>query len=141
MASASKLSDSGREGPDAIVDEKYKNSILTIPNLICLGRLIGAFALIGVAIAGLPYWFLGLFIVLIVSDWIDGPLARGLHQRSEFGARLDSLADSVLFALLIVGVSILRWEMVRPELIWLFVSVGYYIASCGFGLYHLPSKY
>ena len=53
-------------------DERYKDSIVTIPNMICVGRLIGSFFLFGFAIAGWPYWFVGLFLALSFSDWIDG---------------------------------------------------------------------
>ena len=70
-------------------DPKYKDAIVTVPNLICLVRMLGSLALIGVAYAGKPYWFVGLYIALSLSDWLDGLLARRLKQRSDFGARLD----------------------------------------------------
>lgn len=116
-------------------DEKYKNSILTIPNFICLGRLGGSFVLVAVAVAGQAHWFLLLFIVLSLSDWIDGRLARWLKQRSDFGARIDSLADSVLYASLLIGVLLLRWATVRTEVVWLAVAVGSYVLSSGVGLW------
>lgn len=42
------------------------------------------------------YLFTAVFVVLNLSDWIDGRLTRWLKQRSDFGARLDRFADSVL---------------------------------------------
>ena len=56
------------------------------------------FALIPSALADLPYWFVGAYLVLITTDLIDGPIARSLHQRCELGAHLDSVADATLNA-------------------------------------------
>jgi CDP-diacylglycerol--glycerol-3-phosphate 3-phosphatidyltransferase len=118
-------------------DEMYKDSIFTIPNVICFGRLIGSFVLFGFALAGWRYWFVGLFLVLSFSDWIDGRLARWLHQRSDFGARLDSTADAVLYTALLGGAAILSWNWIQQELVWLAVGVGSYAVTTGVGL----SKY
>ena len=96
-------------------DEKYKDAIFTVPNLICFGRLFGSFALFGVALLGWPYWFVGLFLALSLSDWIDGKLARWLHQRSDFGARLDSAADAMLYAALIGGACITTDSDSKPD--------------------------
>ena len=91
-----------RESPEPR-DERYKDSIVTIPNLICIGRMVGSLVLLAIAVAGWRYWFVGLFLALSLSDWIDGKLARWLHQRSDLGARLDSAADAILYAALIGG--------------------------------------
>jgi CDP-diacylglycerol--glycerol-3-phosphate 3-phosphatidyltransferase len=51
------------------------------------------------------------FLVVMVSafilDAIDGPIARYLHQASAQGARLDTVADSLLYAALVIGV----WQL------------------------------
>src|SRR5690606_13989049 len=109
---------------------------------ICLLRLVGSIGLLALAISGCPYWFVSLFVVLTLSDWIDGRLARWLHQRSDFGARLDSLADAVLYTALLIGTAILRWDAFRAEYLWLAVAVGSYFLTTLTGLikYHrIPS--
>jgi len=116
-------------------DPKYKDAIFTVPNLICFGRVLGSIVLIAIAYAGWPYWFVGLYAVLSLSDWVDGKLARWLKQRSDFGARLDSFADSVLYAALLVGVVILRWDVVQHEVTWLLVAVASYALTTGVGLW------
>ena len=115
-------------------DERFKDSIVTVPNVICFVRLIGSFVLFALAVAGLRYWFVGLFLALSFSDWIDGKLARWLHQRSDFGARLDSAADAVLYAALIGGMFLLSWGSIKHELIWLAVGIGSYGLTSGAGL-------
>ena len=116
-------------------DERFKDSIVTVPNVICFVRLIGSFVLFALAVAGLRYCFVGLFLALSFSDWIDGRLARWLHQRSDFGARLDSAADAVLYAALIGGMVLLSWESLKHELIWLAVGIGSYGLTSGAGLW------
>lgn len=118
-------------------DDRYKSSIVTIPNAICFGRLIGSFVMFGFALAGWRFWFVGLFLILSLSDWIDGRLARWLHQRSDFGARLDSTADAVLYSALLGGAVILSWHLIHQELAWLAVGLGSYAVTTGVGL----SKY
>ena len=116
-------------------DLRYKNSIFTIPNVICMGRFVGSFVLFGFAVLGWRYEFVVLFLVLSFSDWIDGKLARWLHQRSDLGARLDSTADAVLYAALLGGALILSWEILQHELIWLAVGVGSYVVTSLAGLW------
>lgn len=115
-------------------DEKYKDAIFTIPNVICMLRAIGSIGLIWIAFEGRPYWFAGCYAVLNLSDFIDGKLARWLKQRSDFGARLDSFADSVLYAALIAGGLILSWDLLQHELIWLAVAIASYAATSFYGI-------
>lgn len=115
-------------------DEEYKDSIITVPNIICFIRLIGSFFLFAIAIMGWRYTFVGLFLALSLSDWIDGKLARALHQRSDFGARIDSTADTALYTALIAGAFFLCWETLQHELVWLGVGIGSYLLTTGAGL-------
>jgi len=116
-------------------DARYKNSIFTVPNVICMGRLAGSFVLFAFALMGWRYGFVGLFLALSLSDWIDGKLARWLHQRSDLGARLDSAADAVLYAALIGGALILSWDLLQHDLVWLAVGIGSYVVTSGAGLW------
>ena len=86
------------------------NRLPTIPNLICGTRLVGSFVLVGIAWFDYSELFLWVFLLLAVSDWIDGKLAILLNQRSVFGARLDSWADAALYAALLVGAVMMYGE-------------------------------
>jgi len=121
--------------PTAQADQPYKDRYLTIPNVICFGRIVGSLGLIGVAVAGYPRMFVGGFIALSLSDWVDGKLARWLNQRSDFGARLDSASDSVLYACLLVGCFILKWDVLQNELLLIGLGVSSYVLTSGYGLW------
>jgi len=71
----------------------------TLPNLISLAR-IGLIPVLVVAVLvwddpPTALWILG---VLVVSDWLDGKIARLWNMRSTWGERLDPIADRLLVA-------------------------------------------
>ncbi len=116
------------------INGPYKNRYLTIPNVICIGRIIGSVGLIGIAVADFPTAFIVCFFVLHLSDWVDGKLARWLNQRSDFGAWLDSVSDAILYCCLIVGCLVLKWEVLRTEFVWLLIPLASYSVTTGYGL-------
>jgi len=93
--------------------------IFTVPNVLCSLRLTGAPVLIVLAIAGLERWFVALFLLMSLTDWLDGKLAVWLKQESAFGARLDSLADFTMYAGLAIGTVILKPYELLAEWPWL----------------------
>lgn len=76
---------------------------VNVPNAFCVIRLIGSLGLIGMAIIDWPTVFLAVFLLLMLTDWIDGRLAAWLQQCTTFGARLDSIADAALYGALLFG--------------------------------------
>lgn len=78
---------------------------MNIPNLLTLLRII----LIPVLVLVIYLPFKGhhivaaaVFILAAVTDWLDGYLARTLHQTSPFGAFLDPVADKLIVAVALV---------------------------------------
>ncbi|MBV8379563.1 MAG: CDP-diacylglycerol--glycerol-3-phosphate 3-phosphatidyltransferase [Paucibacter sp.] len=72
----------------------------TLPTLLTWARIAAIPAIVGV-------YYLGegepenlfatvLFIVVALTDWLDGYLARKLNQTSAFGAFLDPVADKLM---------------------------------------------
>jgi CDP-diacylglycerol--glycerol-3-phosphate 3-phosphatidyltransferase len=57
--------------------------------------------------SGIPWFTLGLAVFMAATDWIDGALARALHQVSGLGLVLDPLADKV--CILGGGVAVVLW--------------------------------
>lgn len=97
---------------------------MTIPNLLTFSRV----ALIPVLILLLfldgtefRWWAVGLFVFLAVTDYLDGYLARKLHQHSELGALIDPIADKVLVAAIVIALvgtgDIAGWDIAGAILI------------------------
>ena len=77
-------------------DEGMLPNLRGLPNQLTLIRLLSIPAMWICATLGSARGLgLGLIIAL-VTDFIDGPLARRLSQASEFGARFDSFVDQLL---------------------------------------------
>ena len=122
-------------GTDDNSESQVSNRLLTIPNLLCVVRLIGAFILIPIAWQGQNEIFLWCFIFLAMTDWVDGKLAIVLNQRTVIGARLDSWADAALYAALLIGAVTLYGDILRGELIWISAALGTYLISTAMGFW------
>lgn len=70
--------------------ELYKHN-LNLADIVTLFRIVGAVLLI--AIKPTSGLFLLLYTITGATDVIDGQIARKTNTSSEFGARLDSIAD------------------------------------------------
>ena len=117
--------------------------LFTIPNIICGVRLAGSFVLVAIAWRGQQQIFLWFFVLLAMTDWVDGKLAILLKQRSVLGARLDSWADTALYAALLIGAVILKGDVLRYELGWIIPALACYVISIAAGLwkYHRWPSY
>ncbi len=89
------------------------NSLINAPNLISLFRLLASPILLFVDSKLLPY----LFMLLALTDALDGFFARKLNARTDLGMILDPLADK---ALLLIGLYICTFELyVLPKALFL----------------------
>jgi len=115
--------------PAAELQPYISDRYLTVPNLLCVVRLIGAVVLVPIAWQDQNEIFLWLFLFLAMTDWIDGKLAILLDQRSVFGARLDSWADTALYAALLFGLLTMYGETLRAEWVWITAALMTYLMS------------
>jgi CDP-diacylglycerol--glycerol-3-phosphate 3-phosphatidyltransferase len=107
---------------------------LTLPNLLSGLRVVAAPALLWLAWTGRPSAFLVLVGASLLSDVLDGWVARRLGQASELGARLDTLGDMISYVTIPLGGWWLWSERLRPELPFLLVLGASYAAPIAFGL-------
>ena len=81
------------------------SDLKTIPNMLSISRLILIPAMLFPAyyIQDEPqarFVFLIMFIIIGVTDKLDGTLARYLNQTTALGAKLDTIADMVFYPLI-----------------------------------------
>lgn len=92
---------------ESIPVSKYWNRFWTVPNGFTLFRIASSLGLVAcLAVNGLNpltcfgvtsnWWLPSWAIATACSDFIDGTLARTLHQQSKWGQALDPIADKVL---------------------------------------------
>jgi len=86
--------------------ELNTRDILKIPNLLSILRILMFVPFILLLKNHQNNWFLVLAFIAIISDWLDGFLARKFNQITELGKVLDPIADKLNTAGIILALSI-----------------------------------
>jgi cardiolipin synthase (CMP-forming) len=86
-------------------DEPVSDELLTIPNLLSLVRLALIPVFLGFLITGQDVLALITLVVAGVTDFLDGFLARRLHQVTRLGKLLDPLADRLTILTATLGLA------------------------------------
>lgn len=107
---------------------------MTVPNALTWFRVLTSPALVVLALFGGTGWVVGFVLVLQFTDLVDGPLARGLRQHTTAGARLDSLADVLMFGSLLAALAVLEGPLLWEAWPWIVAAVGSYAASSAYAL-------
>jgi cardiolipin synthase (CMP-forming) len=75
-----------------------KRELFTIPNLLSILRMLLPIPFTLVMLSSMPdarWWGVGIIALGVLTDKLDGDLARWLHCETEWGRILDPLADKV----------------------------------------------
>lgn len=92
-----------------------------IPNFLSGFRLFTILPLLLLTPFELP--FMIIYVLAGVSDMLDGPIARKYNITSEFGAKLDSIADVSL--VLVVVFRLMPLIEISPAItVWIFVAIA-----------------
>ncbi|WP_373030371.1 CDP-alcohol phosphatidyltransferase family protein [Sulfurovum sp.] len=108
--------------------------LLNIPNLLSLFRIIAAPFLLLTGWFNMPTVFFILFGLMLLSDALDGIIARMLDQTSELGARLDSYGDILTYLTTPLAVWWLWPNIIKDELYYIIAAIVIYIFPAFFSL-------
>ena len=108
-----------------------------LPNIITVFRLIGAVGMIFTK--ALSLWFFILYIFCGVSDLLDGWLARITHNTSEFGAKLDSIADFSFNGIMVIKILPTLWQRL-PIGIWVVVGATILLRIFSYSLFAIKHR-
>ena len=84
-------------------------SLWSAPNLLSFSRIVAAPVLYLLIVSGGRYGYLAaavLFVVASFTDTLDGEMARRSRLVSPFGVYLDTTADKILIAVLLVALAV-----------------------------------
>lgn len=97
-----------------------------LPNLLSSLRIALAPAMLGAAYSNSKVGFSVLLATALITDALDGEIARRWRVESELGARLDRWGDGLTTSLGALGVFFLWPAVVEREWPWALVAVGGY---------------
>ena len=99
-----------------------ERNIFSIPNMLSLLRLSLVPVLLVLAVSGKADVFLQVLAISLVTDVLDGYLARRLDQISELGAKLDSCGDMFTYGSMILGIYWLWPEVFAAQAMYLLAA-------------------
>jgi cardiolipin synthase len=82
-------------------------TLSSLPNLICILRILLAIPVVWTLVHGHFGWTLGLFLIAAISDGLDGYLAKRFDWISDTGKVLDPVADKLLLVSAFVTLTLL----------------------------------
>lgn len=112
--------------------EKFTYSV---PNLLSLLRLVLVPFLAISASLGEVAVFLCILAISLTSDMLDGYFARKLHQTTELGARLDSWADMMTYAVMILGLYLIWPQLFFDQVVFVCAAALSYVLPVLLSLY------
>jgi cardiolipin synthase (CMP-forming) len=106
----------------------------TISNLLSASRIFLVIPMGYCLVVDFPYhrlWTAGVIIVAVTTDFLDGFIARKLHQVTDLGKILDPLADKIGIGIYAV---LIAWTGDVPVWFVVFILLRDFLIFCG-GLY------
>ena len=85
-----------------VTQESDTNRYFTIANIISMLRIVLTIPAVWLFATDQWQWGLVILGICVISDWLDGFVARKSHEVSDFGKFIDPLADKVVAAGMIV---------------------------------------
>jgi CDP-diacylglycerol--glycerol-3-phosphate 3-phosphatidyltransferase len=128
------MSNSGNTAKTNLI-EKSAKSIFNLPNIITMARILCVpffvWSLFAIEASSTARWFSVLiFIVIMISDGVDGAIARKRGLITNLGKLLDPIADKALLGGALVALSILG------EFSW-WVTIVILVRELGITAYRL----
>ncbi len=102
--------------------------MLNLPNSITIFRIFLVPFLVVVLLTKIPNWEfigLGIFLIGMISDALDGYIARKYNQKTSLGALLDPVADKLLISS--VFISLVEMQIVPAWIVVIIVGREFFI--------------
>ncbi|HLU94763.1 MAG TPA: CDP-alcohol phosphatidyltransferase family protein [Membranihabitans sp.] len=104
-------------------------NIINVPNVLSMYRLLVSPVILYFALTYNEKWFVILICISLVTDILDGNIARIYKLQTNFGAALDNLADMFTFAMALLGLVLFRWTEIQPHAWLLYLFLGIFVLS------------
>ena len=106
-----------------------KKKIVTVPNALSFYRLLAFPLILWFIISGKEQLFAIFLIINLVTDFLDGLIARIFKQETAMGAKLDSFADDLTYILAFTGLLVFKGEDFLPHIVSFVVFMAFLVGS------------
>ncbi len=106
-----------------------KKGILNIPNILSFYRILSFPFVMYFALSGYENIFVILLAINLITDILDGFIARRFNMQTELGARLDSIGDIGVYISAITGIFMFKANDFTPHLISFYIFLALFISS------------
>jgi len=106
------------------MDEKFR---WTIPNILSIYRICISPVILITLLFTHEKIFTILLIISLVTDILDGFIARQFNMQTKIGAKLDSVADAITVLLAIYGMFQFKRNEISPFLLPFYILIGFYL--------------
>jgi CDP-diacylglycerol--glycerol-3-phosphate 3-phosphatidyltransferase len=106
-----------------------KTDILSIPNLITSYRLLIFPLILFFALSGKESLFAIFIVINLLTDALDGFIARIFKMETELGAKLDAFADNFTYILAFIGVYRFKFEDIGSHIISFYIFIGFLVLT------------
>lgn len=110
-------------------EQTTKEKFWNIPNVLSLYRLCSFPLLVYFILAHYETFFIGFLITNLITDILDGFIARTFNLQTTIGAKLDSFADIGSYILAVWGIKEFRWDGFAQNPWPFLLFIGFYIFS------------
>jgi len=100
-----------------------REKIFNVPNLLSSYRLVMAPVIVLLALSEERTFFVLFLCISLVTDVLDGIVARAWNSRTSFGSRLDSVADEMTYVAALVGAFKFEYQALKPHAPLLYVFI------------------
>ena len=106
-----------------------KENIYNVPNFLSFYRLLTFPLILWFIYAGKESLFAIFLCVNLITDILDGLIARMFNLKTKFGAKLDSLADNGTFIAAFIGIVTFKINEMSESIWMLWLFIGFFIAG------------
>ncbi len=111
-----------------------RENIYNIPNLLSAYRLVALPFIVWAMALGSEEWFILLLSINLITDILDGFIARRFKLETKLGAKLDSIADLGTYLAAVAGMIVLEKEFVDKHAVILIILISLYLLPHGISL-------
>ena len=104
-----------------------RNDNLTIPNIISSCRIASVPVMLLCVFSHWERPFTWLLLGALISDIVDGVIARGFNMVTKLGASLDAVADMGTYLSAIIGIFIFKMDFIRNHWLAMVFILGFYV--------------